>query len=827
MELVHAHDLVFVYQVGDQTLVERQVLLGEEGEVLFREGHLFHEALASDHVHQCSLLLGRSRALQRHVLQVEGNDAGTAHVEAGVVGEHREVADRFANAKDEGIDQAAPHLTRAFVFGANLFGRCHRYQIIEGRHRIALGHLGFVHHAGVEHRIDQFPVGGGRKNAEAQLRHRRVHHVVVPGLVGLRAGPLDLVVLASVGQVDHAPHKVAHPFVRLFALGRRHQDGQEVLVELTVLWQWITLAQRRIKRVDAVFSGVLQTFVHHQVMKPGWQVVANKIAEAGRGNPDIGNADVGQARQARHQAGLEMVVVHQHRFARTRLAGDQGDPCGLLGREALILEDLAIQATVDGRPLLERRRGPGQRQHGHRIAQRRGRRVAEVLGGQGQAVGLERLHRVAGTLDEYRLPPCLQGAPQLRFAQRKFLHAFLVGAGPGHRGNLQLYHALAVAHTLAQFFGGQVDVAVLFGGDRKQLGKQAFPGQHTHAIGRQHDRHGVRQGPGHAVFLGFCTVEAVEQGIEVLRLCRRNRHQQRRIHPRADPNAGGVWQQACALATANFARGDHDLTGQRGVHELRLVIAAVVGLPAHRDCAARNVRLPATRSNVGVHLGTDCANRFADVEHIGRAAELGGRQVFGNLGDEGKVAILEVGDGAQQVLRLGGSGPVRGFSELVGGFAGHRLFSLVKQRGPRPEHQVAFFVIHILRVLFYPFIDQVAYVQVQPLGGSRLLQGVLLQRRGGIQVTAEDNLQVMAAHLEVHGKRCFQQAHEPFELFATQHALGAVEAHDGSQRTVVGDDGLPTIDRLQIAVVLHVCFELAQNRQDHRLEFVKHVLVLP
>ncbi|MNH13990.1 hypothetical protein D3C79_735760 [compost metagenome] len=85
----------------------------------------------------------------------------------------------------------------------------------------------------------------------------------------------------------------------------------------------------------------------------------------------------------------------------------------------------------------------------------------------------------------------------------------------------------------------------------------------------------------------------------------------------------------------------------------------------------------------------------------------------------------------------------------------------------------------------------------------------------------------MAAHLEVHGKRCFQQAHEPFELFATQHALGAVEAHDGSQRTVVGDDGLPTIDRLQIAVVLHVCFELAQNRQDHRLEFVKHVLVLP
>ncbi|MNO91642.1 hypothetical protein D3C76_831930 [compost metagenome] len=119
------------------------------------------------------------------------------------------------------------------------------------------------------------------------------------------------------------------------------------------------------------------------------------------------------------------------------------------------------------------------------------------------------------------------------------------------------------------------------------------------------------------------------------------------------------------------------------------------------------------------------------------------------------------------------------------------------------------------------------HVEVQPLGGCCLLQGVLLQRRGRIQVAAEDNLQVVAAYLEVHRERRFQQADQAFELFAPKHALGAVEAHDGSQRTVVCDDGLPAIDRFQVAIVLHVCLELAQHRQDHRLEFVKHFLVLP
>ena len=73
----------------------------------------------------------------------------------------------------------------------------------------------------------------------------------------------------------------------------------------------------------------------------------NQINEARGRNTNVDDANEGQTGDAREQAGLEIVAVHENRLAVARTASNQGDPGRLLGCKALVVQYLPVSAAED------------------------------------------------------------------------------------------------------------------------------------------------------------------------------------------------------------------------------------------------------------------------------------------------------------------------------------------------------------------------------------------------------------------------------------------------------------------------------------------------
>ena len=183
-------------------------------------------------IHHLGLAVGRRRAGRRHVLQVEHDDARRPEIQLRRRIQRRESADQIGDVALENLRRLLAGLgeLQAVEHVAHLVGAHRADQVLEDRHRVALGPLGQAILAGIAQRVHHVaPVGLLVVQLDAVARDRPVD-------LGLDAAAIVLGAAAHlgaepIGLVDHQRDQLRHALERRGLVGRQGRQRQKVLQE--------------------------------------------------------------------------------------------------------------------------------------------------------------------------------------------------------------------------------------------------------------------------------------------------------------------------------------------------------------------------------------------------------------------------------------------------------------------------------------------------------------------------------------------------------------------------------------------------------------------
>jgi hypothetical protein len=141
--------------------VIRPYSFGDIVHVVLPEKEVAGQNVPTEHIHHLGLALGRRRTARRDLLKVEDNDARRPEIEPRRVVKGRIFADRIV---DVALEHRRDALRRRLdsklsEHVLHLFGAGRGDQILEHRHRVALGNLGQTEFLGLAERRNEVPPG--------------------------------------------------------------------------------------------------------------------------------------------------------------------------------------------------------------------------------------------------------------------------------------------------------------------------------------------------------------------------------------------------------------------------------------------------------------------------------------------------------------------------------------------------------------------------------------------------------------------------------------------------------------------------------------------